>query len=46
MSKSTFSFTKRLKSKTRNRLGDETQDACLQLSTVNINVDTEKLIND
>ena len=41
---STFSVMKRLKSSTRNRLGDETLDACLQLSTTNIDVDIERLL--
>ena len=41
---STFSVMKRLKSSTRNRLGDETLDACLGLSTTNINVDIERLL--
>ena len=36
---------KRLKSNARNRLGGETWDACLRLSTTNINVDAEKLFN-
>ena len=43
---STFSVMKRLKFHTRNRLGDETLDACLRLSTTIINVDIERLIND
>ena len=41
---STFSVMKRLKSSTRNRLGDETLDACLRLSTINIDVDIERLL--
>ena len=41
---STFSVMKRLKSSTRNRLGDETLDACLRLSTTNIDVDIERLL--
>ena len=41
---STFSVMKRLKSSTRNRLGDETLDACLRLSITNIDVDIERLL--
>ena len=41
---STFSVMKRLKSSTRNRLRDETLDACLRLSTTNIDVDIERLL--
>ena len=41
---STFFVMKRLKSNARNRLADETLDACLRLATTEVDVDVEGLI--
>lgn len=42
----TFSTMKQIKSKTRNKMENETLDACLRLATTNIGIDMEALVKE